>query len=527
MALMAVVILFTAAIRLRLLQFPLERDEGEYAYAGQLILHGVPPYLQADNMKLPGVYAAYALIMAIFGQTIGGIHLGLIVVNSASIVLVFFLVRRLFDPLAGIVASGAFALLSVSPSVLGMAAHATHFVGLMALSGALLLLRAIDNKKLITLFAAGVLFGLAFLMKQPGIFFLIFGGLYLLWNQLRARPIEWAKSIIRIASFSVGGFAPFGLTCLILLMTGAFKRFWFWTFSYARQYVSETSADAAIRYFSQATHAITRPSIWLWVLAGTGFILLWSERQAREQAIFITGFLLFSFFAVCPGFYFREQYFIVLLPAIAVLIGIAVSSARTLLHRKRVSPSLQLWLPVLVFILACGQSVIRQYEFFFELSPQNACRLIYTGNPFLESIEVAKYIKANSTASDQIAVLGSEPEIYFYADRRSATGYMYTYGLMEQQKYAVEMQQEMIRETEAARPAYLVLINIRLSWLWRSTSQMSIFEWYERYKQQYELVGIADMVSKDQTVYRWGSEVKNYTPRSDHVVYVLKLRDST
>jgi len=34
---------------------------GEYAYAGQLILQGVPPYKEAYNMKLPGTYAAYAV----------------------------------------------------------------------------------------------------------------------------------------------------------------------------------------------------------------------------------------------------------------------------------------------------------------------------------------------------------------------------------------------------------------------------------------------------------------------------------
>ena len=32
------------AIRIRPLGIPLERDEGEYAYAGQLILQGIPPY---------------------------------------------------------------------------------------------------------------------------------------------------------------------------------------------------------------------------------------------------------------------------------------------------------------------------------------------------------------------------------------------------------------------------------------------------------------------------------------------------
>ena len=56
-------------IRIRLLGVPLERDEGEYAYAGQLLLQGIPPYQLAYNMKFPGVYAAYAFIMALFGQT--------------------------------------------------------------------------------------------------------------------------------------------------------------------------------------------------------------------------------------------------------------------------------------------------------------------------------------------------------------------------------------------------------------------------------------------------------------------------
>jgi hypothetical protein len=76
-------------IRIRLLAIPLERDEGEYAYAGQLMLRGIPPYQLAYNMKFPGVYAAYALIISIFGQTNVGIHLGLLIANMATILIVF------------------------------------------------------------------------------------------------------------------------------------------------------------------------------------------------------------------------------------------------------------------------------------------------------------------------------------------------------------------------------------------------------------------------------------------------------
>ena len=64
--LMGAVVLATAAIRLRLLDVPLDRDEGEYAYFGQLLLEGVPPYAAAYNLKAPGIYGAYALILAAF-----------------------------------------------------------------------------------------------------------------------------------------------------------------------------------------------------------------------------------------------------------------------------------------------------------------------------------------------------------------------------------------------------------------------------------------------------------------------------
>ena len=82
--LVALAILFVLVVRVRLRDLPLERDEGEYAYAGQLILQGVPPYKEVYNMKLPGTYAAYAAIMAVFGQSPAGIRLGLALVNVAS-----------------------------------------------------------------------------------------------------------------------------------------------------------------------------------------------------------------------------------------------------------------------------------------------------------------------------------------------------------------------------------------------------------------------------------------------------------
>ena len=99
--LLAFVILLFAIVRFRLREMPLERDEGEYAYSGQLMLQGIPPYQLAYNMKLPGTYAAYAIIMAIFGQSSAGIHVGLLLTNAATSMLIFFLARKLFGASSG------------------------------------------------------------------------------------------------------------------------------------------------------------------------------------------------------------------------------------------------------------------------------------------------------------------------------------------------------------------------------------------------------------------------------------------
>jgi len=75
------ILMFVAAVRFRLRDMPLERDEGEYAYAGQLFLQGIPPGKLAYTIKLLGTYAAYAILMLLFKKSCSGIHLGFLLVN--------------------------------------------------------------------------------------------------------------------------------------------------------------------------------------------------------------------------------------------------------------------------------------------------------------------------------------------------------------------------------------------------------------------------------------------------------------
>jgi hypothetical protein len=122
-------------------------------------------------------------------------------------------------------------------------------------------------------------------------------------------------------------------------------------------------------------------------------------------------------------------------------------------------------------------------------------------------------------------VIGSEPEIYFYSHRISATGYIYTYALMEEQKYAPKMQREMIEETERARPKYLVFVNVPDSWLMRPDSDQTILEWFKHYGQEnYDVVGLVDIVSLEWTNYFWDEDAVGRSPESDHFIYILRRK---
>ncbi len=501
-------------IRIRLLEIPLERDEGEYAYAGQLMLQGIPPYKLAYNMKFPGTYAAYAVIMSIFGQTIGAIHLGLLLVNAATIVLIFLLGRRLMNPTAGIAAAMSYAILSMSPSVLGLAAHATNFVVLPVLGGTLLLLNESDRQQFGRLLASGLLFGLAVLMKQPALFFIVFAAIYLVSKGVQ-RGTRLRDISLESLFFTVGVILPLGIALLLLWRAGVFDRFWFWAIDYARQYGTLVPLSEAPQIFLRSVREVVGAGWTLWMLAGIGVVVSLLDNRVRASVIFLLGLLLASALAVCPGFYFRYHYFVPVLPAISLLVGAAISEFSDLLAGRTI---LVRFMPLLVLCAAVSAPILSERALLFTLSPIEACRRIYPESPFPESLRIAEYVREHTGPDDTIAVLGSEPQIYFYSQRRSATGYIYAYGLMEPQKYARQMQEEMMGEIERARPMYLVSVVVNDSWLWRPGSERLIFDWANQYTaQNYAAAGFVN-ITPTETDYYFGNAPSSVESLKDYIL---------
>jgi hypothetical protein len=300
-----------------------------------------------------------------------------------------------------------------------------------------------------------------------------------------------------------------------------FGKFWFWTVEYAQQYNSQVSISDGIQIFFENMPSVMGSAWPVWVIAIVGVVACALDKKNRAASGFLIGLFFFSLLAVSLGFHFRQHYFILLLPAISLMAGVAVSTATNFIGGYS---RLLRFTPILLFGIALGWPIWADRDFFFPGSLVESIRMAYGTNPVRESVKIGEYLRTQTTESDTIAVLGSEPQIYFYAQRHSATGYIYTYGLMEPQRFAHQMQLEMIQEIETARPKYLILVVLNLSWLAGRDSEQLIFNWADEYcDQNYEEVGLVN-ISEQGTDYYFSQVPPGVKPTVEHIsIYKRKI----
>jgi len=478
--LLVCVIVFTAAIRLRFLDVPLERDEGEYATMAQLILEGVPPYAEAYNMKFPGIYFAYAVILAIFGQTLQAIHFGLLLVNTASIILVYFIGKTLVNGWMGFSASAAFALLTLSNRVQGFWANAEHFVVLFALAGLLALLRFRNNRGTFPLILSGLMFGTAVCIKQHGAF-LALAGCLVAYSVIRSNAGSPVVPFARqMGLFLVGLGTPLAAAFLSIAVSGTLDRFLFWSFTYARAYASILDINDAPHYFRSGFLPLFQTTLLLWLVAGLGFAGVFLTDTLKPHRVLIMSFLAGGFLAVTPGFIFRPHYFILLIPAAALSFGLGIEFIKTFFARAH-APWLRIAPPMIVVVTALASTVAAHADVFFSLSPRAITRLTYGGQPFSLSLPIARFIQERSDREDRIGIIGSEPQIPFYAQRRPASGYLYINSTTEPQPYAAKMREEFMREIESAAPRFLLYCQLTPGWYATGEAEKELLRWFRAY----------------------------------------------
>jgi 4-amino-4-deoxy-L-arabinose transferase-like glycosyltransferase len=528
-------LLGTALLRLRLLSMPLERDEGEYAYAARCWLEGILPYVGVYNMKMPGIYACYAAIFAIGGQSIEAIHAGLLIANLATALVLFLFARRLTGTYVATLAASMFLIMSLDRSVQGLFANAENFVLLPAMLGITLLTPREPSRPtgLPAIIFAGLLLGAAWLIKQHGAVFLLCGGGLLCLQCWQGWQTQWRPLVGRLLLYALAATIPFATVCFYYWQAGAWDAFRFWTMTYASRYASVVTWSVGGANLALQFNLIGQSAYPGWILGVAGWLLMVMQRQVPRRSELLW-FTACSVLAVCPGFYFRAHYFLLLLPALSLGIAWAIQAA-TDLYRDTTDGS---WSPVryVVPLIVVAVLIYTQRVLLFQLSPDLVTEVVHGAEPFDEAIEIGRFLREQSDPDDRIAVIGSEPEIYFYANRRAATGYIYTFAMTEKHDFAQQMQRDMIAEIESHAPEFLVYVNGRTSW--QSTilplpadARQTLMEWYESYRDaHYQLVGMVEVGGVRKMRYTfpqfaWGDAAREFQPQGENWLAVYQRRD--
>lgn len=508
--------------RIKHIQMPLERDEGEFAYCGRLLLDGHAPFLNAYVMKLPGIHYAYAAIMFVFGETVQGIRTGHLLVNIMTAGGVGVLCERHWGRAAGFSAAAVFLVLSLGNGVLGLFAHATNFVNLFLVIGLLLLSIAYNHRTIWLTLLAGISCGAAITMKQHAVFV----SLYAMLVVLVAFGPSLRERLLSTGSMLAGMLVPPGLTLLVVTIAGTFRTFKFWVVDYARAYVSEKTIADGWRVFKLMFGDAVEATWPLWVAGVAGIIVAALLPSSRKRGGLLSGYFIASSLAVIPGFHFRPHYFVMLLPAISVGFGVLAEIIQsrgtgTVSRYLGVVPAL-IGVAGLIFMVSSERAVL------FSSAPETAVKLSYvTVKPFAEAPAVGRFLASRTKEGEKVLVLGSEPEILFYSGRQSVTGHIYMYPLVEQQPFQQRMRMEFLREAFSQPPNYVVFVKDMSSWLLPNMSAANFYEHLQKLvEEKYDLVGRVDIYRDKPSVYYWVDEdARRMTAggNSQILIYAVKI----
>lgn len=527
-ACLALVGLTSLIIRLNYLGIPMERDEGIYAYFGQLILDGKVPYIDFHENKFPALYYTYALLVGITGQSLKGLQFVFIIINIGSAIFLYNAVSTFFNRYAGVIAAASFVILSLGRSISGFTTQSEHLVVFYFTLGLFLLAKALNgdsSTNFKSLFFAGVAICLGFMVKTTGVFLIVLGGLIVVLKYLLANEIDFQVLIKQTLIYSAGVFGIFGLFSLLMVIQGAFGEMLYWTVEHSRTYTSETSWEFGKQQFTSGWTRNTDGYFIFWIGALLGAVAVFFTRVDLYKKIMLVVAIPLAFMTIVPGKRFYGHYWIQLTPVLAMLVGVLFMSFKEILDSKS-SKTIAFFVPTCLFLGIVLSNFATFSEYYFSPNHYKIMRQTYGGNPFPEAVKIADFLEKRSNSEDQLVLMGSEPQIYFYTDRKCPSEHAYFSYLMNDKNIPKVSKsiEEFKTSVEQAKPKHLVFFNHPISILARKNADMTIFDWMNNYIQQnqYKRIGVVDMVSISDIRYIFDSKATTYKPIGEKQAYIFE-----
>lgn len=470
LAVLALIVL-VMALTLPVLSYPLGRDQGEFAIIGREVLAGSAPYVDLWNPKPPAVFYVYSAAMAVLGYTTTALRsLDLLMFPPLGLGL-FWLGRRLANRRVGLMAVAIFAAVYFRQSFWTL----TQNDGLVILPMVLAVVCAFraldavdDGPARSGLWAAlcGAWCAVTLWFKYPFVFFVLALVVGHALSRREQAGVDWRLRLWRDAlAFALGGGIVGVGGIAYLASLGAFEA-WiesaFVTSGYTRQGFDDIFTSPIWR--DSLRNWLTLPVVS--ILIGWPLLRLLARCRPTGWHVVWLWWLgaLAALLAQAKGY---DYHYLPMVASLALLAADAIDRAATGLVRRWPSAigdrALRLWLPAAVLSLSLQLLLIDVWTPALPYLTGAEDRLTYyerfQSGEFVasESLAVSDYLRQRTTAGDSLYIWGFRSEVYYLADLRPPTRFIFQYPLVGAW-YPPEWREENVAILWAALPPYVLVV---------------------------------------------------------------------
>ena len=463
-----------ALLRWNNLDAPLTRDEGEYAYAAQLLTSGGLPYESSFLQKPPLVAYGYAVAQVLAPNVFWSPRVLAAVFAALATILLGYVAHRDFGPGVALPAMALATPMILLPGIEQFIANTEMFLLLPLMATVAVYARSRGDGGWATWATAGVLAGVTLCFKYTA--FPLLAVVFVAWSidawrSGKSLGGRWLAALLCGAATAALVLAPF------LLRDGG-RRLWECTIVFNRFYAASSEFGAAevlerLREFARAW--------WILFLLPLGLLIERRPRMGFWVALFLVGWI------TTAGSYYGH-YYVPIMPFWALLSALAVRDLAAWAAVKLAQP--EAWTRRALTAVVLGLVCLPDARWVIRTKEQFATDMLGGWGSFLESPQVAARVAQVTSPRDRVYVAGSEPQVLSYAHRFSPTRFVTAYPLMIPTPLAAGYQAEAIRDLQREAPAAIVLVRTPSTWLNEPASPPDFIDFLRKLlAEDYDVVG--------------------------------------
>lgn len=402
-------------------------DEEAFVAFARVLLHGGTPYVDVVDNKPPGLFYWYEIILKLFGDSnVMAVHVVAMVWVALTCLVIYAIGKKIYSREGGYFAALCYAIFTTTYTPPYLDANVSLISALPLVLSFFLLLKWVEDDKMMWLFLSGLFGALAFSVKQQTLLqvpftLLIFAYLYVAGFKRRLGMLL-CGALSYLAGFLLVTFCILG----VLYYQGALIPFYDATWKASLSYINlgETYGSYWHRVFLRAgTYLLATSPLWV------ALICKMFRRTIKPPfAAILWLWFLANIPAVTTGGRFYSHYFIQLLPAACLIGGIQFSEWwGAPMRRNRVL------IVVVLSLFTLGWMLPR--VFYQPLADR------YGFHNLRVEEKIGSYLKEKMSREGRLFVWGVDPSIYVLADRDPASRFLMSDSLVGRSPGIQETQQ--------------------------------------------------------------------------------------